>query len=80
MSEKDKLQIIKDRYKMEGKRNDQAKAAKMARVTPPNLSTGLSKDKWKDLTESERKGVMKLIKILNQRKKENAEFETQLNS
>lgn len=74
MEEKDPLQIIKERYRDEEVRGDQAKAARIAKVSTPHIPNALAKEKWCDLTGSERKVMLALKKVLDTRKKEEAEL------
>lgn len=69
----DKLQILKERFENEKMNGDLSEAARMAKVSPPNASTALTRDSWNKLTKSERKAMICLRKILDNRKAEEAE-------
>lgn len=71
--EKDKLVILRERFEREGKNGDLSEAARMAKVSAPNTSTGLARNKWDDLKKAERKSLIQLYKILNKRKAEELE-------
>ena len=71
----DRLQILKERFEKEKMNGDLSEAARMAKVSPPNASTGLARESWDKLTKSERKAMICLRKILDERKREEAEFE-----
>ena len=71
--EKDKLVILQERFESEGKNGDLSEAARMAKVSAPNASTGLARNKWNDLKKAERKTLIQLYKILNERKDEELE-------
>lgn len=75
---KDKLQVLKARYEKEKKTGDLSEAARRAKVSNTIASTGLAKELWKDLTDAERKVLICLVKILNQREKEDAEISKSL--
>lgn len=68
--DKDQLQILKERYEREGLTGDLAEAARKGKVSGPNSSTAMAKQKWTELTKSERKAMLGLRKVLDDRKKE----------
>ena len=79
MEEKDKLQIIKERFKAEGLDGDLAEIARKANTTSPTILRALEKEKYKDIKSKKQiKGLRVLIKLLNNRKKEEAELDKEL--
>ncbi|QIK58769.1 hypothetical protein G7050_02500 [Dysgonomonas sp. HDW5A] len=81
MEEKDKLQIIKERFKAEGLDGDLAEVARKAKTSSPTILRALEKEKYKDIKSKKQiKGLRVLVKILNDRKKEEAVFETELHA
>lgn len=79
MTKKDRLQIIKDLYEEEGKRGDLAEAARLAKVSNPISSSAMERNTWKELTDAERKAVLCLHRILNNRVKEDLEMVNEQN-
>lgn len=71
----DRLQILKERFEKEKMNGDLSEAARMAKVSPPNASTGLARESWDKLTKSERKAMICLYKILDERKREEVELD-----
>lgn len=81
MEEKDKLQIIKERFKAEGLDGDLAEAARKAKTSSPTILRALEKSMYKDIkSKTQLRGLRSLVKILNDRKKEEAVFETELHA
>lgn len=78
MKEKDKLEIIKERFELEGMTGDQAEAARKAKLSPPNVTTGLARESWNKCTKSEKSVLIQLIKILDKRKEEEARLDAEL--
>lgn len=70
----DKLQMLKARFEKEKKVGDLSEATRRAKVSNPAASAGLAKEFWKDLTDAERKSLICLTKILNERQQEDAEI------
>lgn len=75
---KDKLQLLRERYEREGKNGDLSEAARRAKVSNPASSTGLARLTWDNLTPAERKCMVCLTRILNERQKEDAEMSKSL--
>lgn len=73
MEEKDLLQIIKERFEKEGVVGDKSEAARRVKVSTPNVANGLAKEKFSDLTKSEKKAIISLRKVLDERKMEEEE-------
>lgn len=78
MEDKDKLLIVKERIAKEGLTGDQAQAARKAGVTPTVVTTALKKERWDVLTKKERKAAMSLLRVLDERKEQEAEFEARI--
>lgn len=74
----DKLEQLRNRFEKEKMNGDLSEAARMAKVSPPNASTGLARKSWDKLTKSERKAMICLRKILDERKREEKEFEEEI--
>lgn len=74
----DKLQMLKKRFENEKMTGDLSDAARMAKLSPTTVSTGLSRETWKMLTKAERKAMICLRKILDVRKREEKEFEEEI--
>lgn len=68
MSEKDLLEIWKERIKNESKRGDKAEAIRRADVTQPTYDTGFRKTKLADLTDKELEVIEAHINVLDERK------------
>lgn len=75
----DMLESLRIRFEDEKKNGDLSEAARMAKVSMPNASTGIVKSLWKDLTKSERKAMICLRKILDKRKEEELEMANEQN-
>lgn len=81
MEEKDKLEIIKERFEAEGLDGDLAEAARKAKTSSPTILRALEKEKYKDIkSKTQIRGLRCLIKILNDHKKEEVEFEKELHT
>lgn len=74
----DKLQILRERFEKEKKIGDLSEATRRAKVSNPAAASGLARKSWNDLTKAERKALIHLQKILNERKKEEEELEAEL--
>lgn len=70
----DMLESLKIRFENEKKNGDLSEAARMAKVSMPNASTGIAKECWKDLTKSERKAMICLRRLLDKRQEEELEM------
>ncbi len=75
---KDKLQLLKVRFEKEKKVGDLSEATRRAKVSNPAAATGLARELWKDLTNAERKSLVCLSKILDERQEEDAEISKSL--
>lgn len=71
--EKDRLQIVNERIDAEVRYGDKAEACRKAKVSVTTLDRGLSREKYDDVTDDEHKGIVELMKILNERKNKQTE-------
>lgn len=69
-SEKDLLEIYKERIAKESKRGDKAEALRRTTITQPTYDAGFEKAKYLDLSDKETIVIEAHIQILDERKEE----------
>lgn len=69
-TEKDLLEIYKERIANESKRGDKAEALRRTTITQPTYDEGMRKSKYLDLSEKETIAIEAHIQILDERKEE----------